>query len=275
MIDWLISYPKSGNTWTRALIAAYLRDMDIELNNMHGSDADSNPKWIQGLMPVRLDLMEPRDKLLFRPASLFTMSMLNKTPFIVKTHNMYATLYGIPLFPEGTIKKAFYMIRDPRDIVISLSNFFKRDIDETIQLMNNEQFMLTGPNMMISLCGSWSAHYRTWATHARSAAIDFAIIKYEDLLIDPCQIFTQFLRIWGQPIDDARIKRAVERTKFSLLQQKEIDEDFKERPSNVEHFFREGRAGQWQDILTDEQISTIEKQHGAVMTEAGYKLITH
>ena len=274
MIDWLISYPKSGNTWMRALIAAYLRDMDIDLNNMHGTDSDANPKWIQGLMPIRMDLMENRDKLLFRPASLFTMSMQNRVPFMVKTHHMYATLYGMPLFPDGMIKKAFYIIRDPRDVAISLSHHFARPMKETIELMANPQFLLTGPNIMLSLVGSWSAHYRTWTTWARSNKdTQFAIIKYEDLLKDPTQIFTQFLKIWEQPIDDERIKRAVERTNFSILRSKEQQTGFSEATTGS--FFRDGRAEQWRDILTEEQIGTIEKQHGDVMAEAGYKLITH
>ena len=45
-IVWLASYPKSGNTWTRAFLTAYLGDEDqaVDINDLEGGPIASS-RW--------------------------------------------------------------------------------------------------------------------------------------------------------------------------------------------------------------------------------------
>jgi hypothetical protein len=43
-----------------------------------------------------------------------------------------------------------------------------------------------------------------------------------------------------------------------------------EKPEHAQRFFREGRAGQWKDILSAEQIDRIVSDHREQMARFGY-----
>jgi hypothetical protein len=59
-----------------------------------------------------------------------------------------------------------------------------------------------------------------------------------------------------------RLADAIDRSSFASLRAQEETEGFHERPTKTDRFFREGRAGQWKDILTASQVSQIVKDHG-------------
>jgi len=267
MIDWLVSYPKSGNTWLRALVAAYLRDDDIDLGCMLGSESDTNLKWFQTLSPLPLVQVSDQEKVWLRHAGLYNMYLFVRPPTLIKTHAAACALYGIPMFLPAFIKRVFYVVRDPRDVVISLADHTGVSIDTAIDVMDNPGFVLNGSGMMPSPIGGWSNHYKSWKAFHRK----MHMVCYEDLSEAPEETFTKFLDNWGLEVNTARVERAVARTEFSLLQDKEKTAvDFKEKSRHSERFFRKGKAGGWQDILTKEQSTKIEEAHGEIMKEIGY-----
>ena len=67
-----------------------------------------------------------------------------------------------------------------------------------------------------------------------------------------------------------RLLRAIERSSFQRLQGREEVHGFKERSEHQKRFFREGRAGQWRDVLTQGQIDRIVEAHGPTMQRFGY-----
>jgi hypothetical protein len=73
-----------------------------------------------------------------------------------------------------------------------------------------------------------------------------------------------------RPTTAAQLADAVDRSSFDKLRAQEDSEGFFERPNNVEVFFREGRAGQWKEILTPQQVARVVKDHGAQMKRFGY-----
>ena len=54
------------------------------------------------------------------------------------------------------------------------------------------------------------------------------------------------------------------------LREQEEKDGFSERPEKAERFFREGRAGQWKDVLTQQQVQRIVDAHGEQMQRFGY-----
>lgn len=267
MIDWLVSYPKSGNTWVRALVAAYLRDEDVDLGCMIGSESDTGLKWFQILSPMPLTAVSDEEKMMLRHAGLYNIYMSVRPPTLLKTHATVCALYHVPLFVPTFINKVFYIARDPRDVVISLADHTGRDIDTAIDVMNNPGFVLNGSGIMPSPIGSWSNHYMSWAKFHK----DIHLLRYEDLISDPIQTFTNFLEHWGVKVNAGRVERAVARTEFSLLQDlEETAVNFNEKSKHSERFFRKGKAGGWKDVLTKKQAKKIETQHKDTMMALGY-----
>ncbi len=50
----------------------------------------------------------------------------------------------------------------------------------------------------------------------------------------------------------------------------EEQKGFNERPPTAEKFFREGKAGQWRDVLSQNQINAIVSAHAPMMMRFGY-----
>ena len=42
------------------------------------------------------------------------------------------------------------------------------------------------------------------------------------------------------------------------------------KSQNQKRFFRQGKSGKWNDILTPKQVAQIEKDHGEIMEVCGY-----
>jgi len=98
------------------------------------------------------------------------------------------------------------------------------------------------------------------------------LMRYEDMLANPERSFAalaQFLRL--KPSAE-QLKRAIAKSSFSELRRQEEQRGFKERPANATHFFREGRAGQWHEVLSQKQVENICSVHAPVMQRFGYLL---
>jgi hypothetical protein len=69
---------------------------------------------------------------------------------------------------------------------------------------------------------------------------------------------------------ESELADAIDRSSFERLREQEEKAGFKERPDEAERFFREGRAGQWKEVLTPQQIQRIVDAHGEQMQRFGY-----
>ena len=80
---------------------------------------------------------------------------------------------------EETTSGFIYIIRDPRDVVVSFSKHLNKNIDDTISVMtSNESMTIPSDDRTLTLISSWNMHYESWNT----LKTPFLILKYEDLL---------------------------------------------------------------------------------------------
>jgi len=70
--------------------------------------------------------------------------------------------------------------------------------------------------------------------------------------------------------DDDQLKAAIAKSSFAEMSRQEAENGFKERPPTAKIFFREGRAGQWRDVLMPDQIAAIISAHEPMMQRFGY-----
>jgi hypothetical protein len=287
---WLASYPKSGNTWFRMMVA--------NLSAKNGEPADINK------LPERGGLASARgpfDNLTLIESGLLTHEEADclrprvyeelargaeddippavveepmQGPRFMKVHDAYTvTPSGEPLLTAGSA--AIVIIRDPRDVAISLAHHMSSTIDEAISFMGKKESTFAGnrsrqaQQLRQKLLG-WSGHVTSWLDQ-RDIASHW--VRYEDLHQSPASSFQRAMRFAGRPISSEEAERAAKLAHFGNLQRQERESGFSERTSKTTPFFREGRAGAWRDVLSSDQIGRIEADHGKVMTRFDYPLL--
>jgi Sulfotransferase domain len=95
-------------------------------------------------------------------------------------------------------------------------------------------------------------------------------MRYEDMLAEPQKTFGALARHLLLTPSDEQLAEAIDRSSFKRLREQEEKAGFKERPEEAERFFRDGRAGQWKDVLTPALIKRIVDAHGEQMQRFGY-----
>lgn len=265
---WLASYPKSGNTWVRMFLAAYLSDGPVDLNHgLKGSSyGDLLPQFYNMVSPVPHSELDFADQVIVRPAALAMLVAVyaHEMPYLVKTHHADVTVDDIALIPPRLTERAVYVVRDPRDVAVGYANHFKCTIDEAIESMNDQNRVIgEGLQHMLS---TWSAHTYSWMTEER---FPVGILKYEELHADTFQRFVNLLKFLEIDVVNAKVHRAIKASSFDEMRRQEKKNGFHESPEGVT-FFRKGKVGGWKDVLTEKQEKRIRTDHMAMMLKLGY-----
>jgi hypothetical protein len=294
-IVWLASYPKSGNTWFRMLVA-----------NLSAKDAE--PIGINGL-PERSGIASSRaafDNILMLESGLFTheeAACLRPRVYeelargaawdpdldpaddpghirFVKVHDAYTlTAMGEPLLAGARgAKAAILIVRDPRDIVASVAHHYRLSIDDAVTALNDRKLTQSSARnhqtlqLRQELLG-WSGHSNSWLGQND---IPIHVVRYEDLNSNTAEVFHAAMMFAGRDAPPEAVKMTVELSEFSKLKAQEREKGFKEWVGrrDGQYFFRRGAVGGWRDELTAEQVRRIEQEHGPTMRQFGYELFT-
>ena len=267
---WLASYPKSGNTWLRAFLANYFiaGPGPVPINAMQriSSGDSSAPSYAElgRCDPARLT---PAQVVALRQRHLERIAGNAPVNFI-KTHCINRKIGPNPLVPGRLTRAAIYIIRDPRDMVLSYADHFGLDAARAVAAIASAQNRVPGnQKTVMQWLGNWSDHVRTW-TRAR----DFPVLtlRYEDMLDDPAAAFLKVLKLIDAPVDQDALDQAVEHSSFGALSAQEAATGFRERGPKQERFFRKGTSGQWREQLKPELAERIAADHGAAMQRHGY-----
>ena len=198
-IWWLASYPKSGNTWIRMFLSAYYNNGFVNINQtydrMVSSIGSDLPKPLyQAIAPKALDDMTPSEGLLIRNTVLYHLCNSIGSQFWLKTHHANnQTKYGSCLIPPELTAGSIYIIRDPRDVVISFSKHYNISINKAIKEMAEPDNLIhRDAHCLFHFIGSWSDHVRSWT----QAALTFPTlgVKYEEMLENPMQTFSNVIK---------------------------------------------------------------------------------
>jgi hypothetical protein len=163
---------------------------------------------------------------------------------------------------------AIYIIRNPLDVAVSYAHHLGGTIDEAINLMNTKNAeTAVSSSQVYELYGSWSQHVSSWTRKPHRAIF---VMRYEDMLAEPQKTFDGLARHLLFTPTPEQLADAIDRSSFDRLREQEEQEGFGERPDVAKRFFREGRAGQWKEVLTPAQIQRIVDAHGEQMQRFGY-----
>jgi hypothetical protein len=186
----------------------------------------------------------------------------------VKTHNALLVDRGHPTINVAVTSGAIYIVRNPLDVAISYADHRGRSIDDAIAAMAQSGYeSAMSDDAVYELYGSWSQHVLSWTRQSHPA---IHVMRYEDMLAEPARTFGGLIEHLHLDATPAQITQALERSSFGRLQAQEDKAGFREKPSEARRFFREGRAGQWKDVLTPAQIERITRDHHEQMARFGY-----
>lgn len=231
---YLVSYPKSGNTWFRYLLMFAIWPetikQDLDLEEM----AAYIPSFrLAHDKKVMLDVNSPCNKLANR---------------IIKEHTR------MDRRANKFIRKAIYIIRDGRDAIISYWHFCnQRDgtnysLDEFIEKSSNCEHYY----------GSWSEHVKSWLT----ADIDKVVIYYENLINNPYEEIRKVSEKFDLCLSDKCIKDAIDAASFENLRAIEKSKGLKLEQLKRVKFFRSGKSGGWSEKFDVSTHALFVKHHG-------------
>ena len=274
MIIWCASYPKSGNTWVRAIISSLLYSKDGIFN--------FNLLKKVGQFPRRDHFKELTDDFTdLNNLSKYWITAQEKINSdgklrIFKTHNGNYNFSENDFTNKKNTLGVIYIVRDPRNIISSLSNHYQHDFKFSTDFLLNEKSFLSNkdPNYItqeniITLLGSWKNHYNSWKLSS-----NLLLIRYEDLILDvKSQVnrLSNFLKKFAYfYTNEIKINNIIETTSFELLKKKEENEGFEEAVNSKIKFFNSGPKSNWKNIVDEKLIHKIEKSFEKEMKELNY-----
>jgi len=271
-IIWLASYPKSGNTWLRAFLHNLLRNppTGYDINSMTDfTIGDSGVVWYTPLIGREPGDWSFEEVGKVRRKAQQTMTEAYPDSVFVKTHNaLVADAYSGPLITFEFTAGAIYIVRNPLDVVISYSHHLGKTIDQSIEILNSPYSGTPNTNRNVyQVLRTWSEHVASWTARPHPG---LHVIRYEDMMDEPEKTFAGVATFLGLKPPRERLLRAIERCRFEELRKREEAHGFAERSEFTERFFREGRAGQWRDVLSEAQVKCIVAAHRPTMQRYGY-----
>lgn len=280
-IVWLASYPKSGNTWTRAFIVNLLKNppKPVDINQLDQFNfGESGSKFYVG--PAYNEPMD-RDHLTLtdqdvqdrRATAHALLTQASPDSVFVKTHNLLGEWLGQPLHNMAVTAAAVYVVRNPLDVVISMTDHFGLDIDGAIDRLGNEHATtdLTKDHVP-EYHSSWSMHVNSWTQNPNP---QLYVMRYEDMKAKPFKTFMGLAKFLGLNPPKERINKAIKFSDFKELKKQEREKGFGEKSEHATQFFGRGTSGHWKSVLTDEQVDRICNEHAEMMAKFDYLPKSH
>ena len=235
----IASYPRSGSTWFCFMLFEALTGQEADF---HAVDRD--------VPYVGKQLKSP--------------ALLPEGGRVVRTHERHS----------GGHKKAIYLARDVRDVVVS-EYFYERFKNRWSGSFEDfvGRFVSGGVNPF----GSWAAHVNSWMNAPSENQFELTTIRYEDLRRDTEGSLKRALGFLGVGASPDFIVNAIRNNGIEQMREKEDSSSYSLRKGEDRdiRFVREGSVGGWRQHLNQEQLRLIEDAASDAMARLGYQPESH
>jgi len=278
MIVWLASYPKSGNTFLRAILSSlfFSKDGNFDFKLLkHINKFPSNFYFeniginINNDQEVAKNYIQAQEKI-----------NNNNSLVFMKTHSSFCKLLNEYNFSDlNNTLGVIYVVRDPRAIVDSFSHHTNQSSRDILDLMINSTTTGEDENEVKVYIGSWSFNFNSWKIFEKYQK--YLLIKYEDLVNHtPSTIkkIINFINLIGKSnyvFDDKKIENVIKSTAFNRL--RELEKQFGFDESEVDKqtgkkniFFRSGLSNNLNNLIDINIKNKLEKTFEKEMKELGY-----
>lgn len=268
----IASYPKSGNTWTRVVLERLRWGAGLSINAMgKGVGGASRRLVFDRYSPVDASDLLTDEIVALHPGVYREFSASAPNDFIIKVHEIAYGKNGARVYPADCVAAVIYLVRHPFDVAVSFAHHFGQPIEKAVEFMGDTSALPLAsswlPGVIPMPYGTWSANVSSWLD-----ANDFNVTwaRYEDLHAAPMQQFMRLANAVGLHPTEQELSLVIEASRFESLKKEEEDYGFNERPRTSPQFFRSGRTGSWEGVLTEALREKIVRDHAPVMERLGY-----
>lgn len=227
----LVSYPRSGNTWMRFLIGNYLSGGKIDFLNVHSFMPDMHYQSDQ----VEKSTLSPR---------------------IIKSHFAFR--------PE--FRNVIYLVRNGKDVAVSYFHFHRRSklIPETCTFA---EFLGKFNEGSVEF-GKWSDHVNSWIDKGPER---FLFVRYEDLKTNPVGELIRLCLFAKMEVDLERIRYAVEVSKFENMSKLDVEQPRRGiQPKDKDQLFVRAGGTNYDKDFDEGMNRRFLEANGTAMKRLGY-----
>ena len=283
MFIWLASYPKSGNTLIRALLASHFFSKDGFFNFEIIKNIKQFPdsRLFENL---GIDINNEKEVLKNYIRAQESINQKNSIQFL-KTHSYLFNINNNPFTDLNNTLGAIYIVRDPRNVVSSYAHHNSITIEESAdRMISSLEYGGKTSSDHISdrtkvYMGSWGSNYNSWKSFKPIGK--YLLIKYEDILLNKEKVLINILEFVHKlkginfVIDQKKIDNVIQSTSFEKMKDMENKEGFIEAKVNLKTgkkipFFNLGSKNIWKNNLDNKIINKIENSFKKEMIELGY-----
>jgi Sulfotransferase domain len=229
----LVSYPKSGNTWLRFLIANAIKvhyQIEQEVNFF-------------SILSIIPEVKNGKNIGQFGPFGRTDI------PRIIKSHSPYNPYYD----------RVVLLVRDPRDVIVSYYSYLK-----TIQQISDDISISEFIRHQKYGIDNWQKHTQSWCFNNFRVGQIVKIFRYEDFLNDPTSNLFSVMKCLGISMNEKLLEEAI------ILSSKEnmrnLESQYRSNPFMV-------RSGVVKDriVLSEDDRKFVEEYVRDTAQMLGYK----
>jgi len=226
----VVSYPRSGNTWVRFLLANLARAPTGKPVDFHTLPQVVPDLHLEAHWPIVRSARPPR---------------------LLKTHDL----------PDHRFRRVIYVLRDGRDVMVSHYLYLcglDRFDGSLLEFLKSRK---KGPHQ-------WAKHVSAWLAPVADRSL--LTVRYEDLVEDAAGQLHRMAEFAGLPHADENVEWAVERSSFETMRRlQDAGGRPYDKAEDFEHV-RTGVVGDWRNWFEGPHKSMFEKRAGQVFRRCGY-----
>ena len=262
MIFWIASYPKSGNTWLRALLSSYYYSEDGTFQQDLLKNIAQFPEK-RHFSEFNYDAKIVTDTSKFWIKAQEKINLNNKLNFF-KTHNILGSINNNNFTNKRNTAGAIYIVRDPRNVLTSLQNHYELSKDEALKFMLSEKKYIYDYHTKddfsdFQFISSWERNYKSWINQK---IFPVRLIRYEDLTVKTLDVLIEIINFIQKTIqekkeiDNLKAQKSVKSCNFENLKKMEKDNGFlesvlsKNDPKKIP-FFHLGPKNDWKSMFDE------------------------
>ncbi len=228
----LAAYPRSGSTWSRFILFEILTGKESGFGAVNSGLGGIRTH--DGALPV-----------------------LPGSGRLIMTHEAYRREY----------KKAIYLVRDGRDVLLSEYAFLKAlgrfdgDLD---------QFVIAFLRGKTNGFSPWRFHVHSWLDSPIAGTPNLLVVRYEDLRSKTEESFKRIVEFLGVDVSLKTIQESIVNNSLDKMRAKE--ESSPQKASVRGRFVRTGSVQGWRTTLSASQLAMIEQNARDALVRLRYQV---